>query len=615
MAVGVFLALCGALGAQMTPNAPVQNFKLPRFGDGGFTQWVLQGERGIYDSEEQVRVDGMVLRIYSGDERMAQELSLDSPQATIRLEENRAFSEGPIRIDGAHFEISGTGWEWLGAPKEIRVAAAARVEFEQAVSAGASPGAGAGRQTTIESDRLMLRTTETEYEFEFTGDVRAASGDWRLTSERLTALADAPRGEAAPGVGDGHLDSVRQIIARDEVVFRQGDRTVRAKEAEFFTRKQRALLRGRPSIELAGAYLTGEQVELQEGIVVIRGERGSGRAQMILLETGGLGLQGAAKLSSETIVLADLIRLEETAKSNRFNFEGAVEVMSGGVQMSADRLTVLSERSSAEAMGTAAAGAPGVGTVSEMIAEGAVRIEREGQVATGDAVQFFPEDSRAVLTGDPRVTNGTAIITGQKMELQPKLAIVRGTADRPLLVELPELPDLGFAGGAANPEGGAGSSGSAKPPESVTTRVRSQLLNMVEEAEQTRFRFSDTVEVEATNLRASCERMDVLAQRKPGASENAAGGAALGIERIEARESLKISQEGRTASAERGTILPKEGKLVLEENAVVEDSRGRVNGFRLTLLQGQRRAIVEGGGSRGERARMTLPGLDAGQFD
>jgi lipopolysaccharide export system protein LptA len=411
------------------------------------------------------------------------------------------------------------------------------------------------------------------------------------------------------------LDSVRQIIARDQVVFQQGDRTVRAKEAEFFTREQRALLRGRPSIEVAGAYLTGEQVELQEGIVVIRGERGGGRAQMILMETGGLGLQGAAELGSETIVLADLIRLEETEKFNRFKFEGAVEVMSAGVQMSADQLTVLSERRSEKATGAAAAGALGVGTVSEMKAEGAVRIERDGQVATGDAVRFFPETSRAVLTGDPRVTNGTAIITGQKMELQPKRAIVRGTAERPLLVELPELPDLGFAGAAGNAAGKGRSSGTGEPPEPVTTRVRSQLLNMVEETGQTLFRFTDSVEVEATNLRASCERMDVTARQKTGASQNAARSSSLGIERIEARESLKISQEGRTASAERGTILPKEGKLVLEENAVVEDSRGRVNGFRLTLLQGQRRAIVEGGGPEGERARMTLPGLDAGQFD
>ena len=613
-AVSLLVILSGSLCAQMTPNAPVKNFKLPRFGDEGFTQWVLQGERGIYDSEEQVRVEGMVLRVYSGDERMARELSLDSPQATIRIQENRASSEAAIRIEGANFEISGIGWEWLGEAKEIRVAAETRVEFEQMISGGMVPQETATRQTRIFSDELMLKTTETEYEFEFTGGVRAASGDWRLTSERLTALADAPEEEdRLEAAGQGQLDSVRQIIALDEVVFRQGERTVRAKEAEFYTREQRAVLRGTPSIEVAGAYLTGEQVESQAGEVIIRGSREGGRAQMILLETGGLGLQGAAALSSETIVLADLIRLEETAEAHRFFFEGRVEVMSGAVQLSSDRLTVLAERNPEESDDPGEAGALDLGRVSEMKAEGAVRIEQKGQVATGDVVRFFPESSRAVLTGDPRVTSGPAIVTGQKMELQPKLAIVHGAADRPLLVELPELPDLGYAGGEIDLQDESESPVEAKNPEPTTTRVRSQLLNMVEEEDQTLFRFTDSVEVEATNLSATCDRMDVIT-RKSGASERRAGGQALDVERIEARGSLVIQQEGRTAHADRGTILPKEGKLVLEENAVVKDSRGEVTGYRLTLLQGQRRALIEGGGPDGERARITLPELDTGNL-
>ena len=49
------LSVC-ALQAQMTPSAPVQNFRLPSFGENGYTQWVLQGGKGIYDSETQIRI-------------------------------------------------------------------------------------------------------------------------------------------------------------------------------------------------------------------------------------------------------------------------------------------------------------------------------------------------------------------------------------------------------------------------------------------------------------------------------------------------------------------------------------------------------------------------------
>ena len=80
----------------MTPSAPVKNFRLPRFGENGYTQWVLQGGKGIYDSAEQIRIEDMALRVYSGDERMALEMTMDSPEATVLVKENRAVSEGPI---------------------------------------------------------------------------------------------------------------------------------------------------------------------------------------------------------------------------------------------------------------------------------------------------------------------------------------------------------------------------------------------------------------------------------------------------------------------------------------------------------------------------------------
>ena len=136
---------------------------------------------------------------------------------------------------------------------------------------------------------------------------------------------------------------------------------------------------------------------------------------------------------------------------------------------------------------------------------------------------------------------------------------------------------------------------------------------MIEENDQTIFRFTDSVSVKATNLIASCRRMEVIAD-PAGSSGGRLSTSALQVRRIDAFDNLRIEQKGRKAWAERGTILPNEGKLVLEENAVVEDDRGRASGFRLTLLKDQRRALVEGSGSESERARITLPGLAEGKF-
>lgn len=610
LTITVLSCLALSLFGQMMPNAPVKNFRLPRFAENGYTQWVLQGERGIYDSAEQVRVEGMAMRVYSSDERMALELSMDSPEATLRLQENRGYSDAAIEISGANFTISGVGWEWSGETKEIVVKTDTVVKFTQGI-AGAfvdtGTSASGATETEIYSERLVLRTTEEEYYFEFTGSVHAVSDQMDLKSEQLIALADTPEGRsesAVAKVAPSELDSIRQIIARDDVIILLDGKTVKADQAEFFPREERANLDGSASVETKGGYLSGESIRSQSGEIVIAGTETAGRAQMILTETGGLGIQGTSALISETIVLADTITMREQPKENHFLFNGSVEVMSGAVQMRAADMVITAVKSSAATK--AEDSELKVGEVKNIVAEGGVRIEQNGQIATGERVFFYPADERALLVGNPKVTNGEAVITGQSMELKPKLAIIQGEASDPVIVRLPKMPDLGY-------ETFTPTSLNAPKPTSPTqvemedTVVTSNRLHMIEEPTHTLFRFTDDVKVNATNLDATCERLDVIAREQAKADSKA--DSPLELQRIEAHDNVVIKQAGRTATAKRAIILPKEGKVVLEGQAVVQHDRGRVAGHRLTLLQGQRRVIVEGGGPEGERARMTLPSM------
>jgi lipopolysaccharide export system protein LptA len=615
LTISFLICLTASLFGQMTPNAPIKNFRLPRFGDNGYTQWVLQGGQGIYDSDEQVRVKEMAMRIYSGDERMALELSMDSPEGTLRLQENRAYSEGEIKIVGANFKISGIAWEWSGETKEIVVKQDTVVKFTQGIAGaliatGETETKGDLSETEIHSDRLVLRTTEEKYYFEFTGSVHAISDQMDLKSETLIALADVPEGRegSAAKVAPSELDSISQIIARDNVTIIQSGKTIKADEAEFFPREQLANLSGAASVAKKGAYLSGETIRSQSGEIEITGTEAAGRAQMILTETGGLGIQGASALTSNTIVLANTITMREQPTENHFLFQGSVEVMSGAVQMQSARMTIISNKVDQSKTTEAEDTDLKVGEVKNIVAEGGVSIEQNGQVATGEQVTFYPAAERAVLTGDPKLTNGEAIVTGKIMELKPKLAIISGEAEDPVLVRLPEMPDLGYVAftptSAAAPE-------SAIQTKSEATLIRSQLLRMIEEPKQTLFRFTEDVEVTATNLDTTCQRLDVIAVEQADAAPDAR--LALELQRIEAHENVVIKQTGRTATAEKAILLPKEGKVVLEASAVVKDEQGRVAGHRMTLFQGQRRAIVEGGGPEGERARITLPAMPGSQ--
>ncbi|MEC8209067.1 MAG: LptA/OstA family protein [Verrucomicrobiota bacterium] len=614
LTVSLLCLVTVSLYPQMTTTAPIKNFRLPRFGDNGYTQWMLQGEQGIYDRDEQVSVTQMAMRIYSGDERMALELSMDSPHGTLRLQENLGYSESPITIVGTNFKISGIGWKWSGDTKEIIVERDTIVKFTQGISGafgdlGKTKADGDLSGTEIHSDNLVLRTTKEVYYFEFTGTVHAVSDQMDLKSKVLIALADVPEGRGASGakVALSELDSINQIIARDDVTIIQGGKTIKANEVEFFPREQLANLSGAASVDMKGAYLSGETICSRSGEIEIAGTEAVGRAQMILTETGGLGIQGATALTSDTIILADTIAMREHSTQNHFLFKGSVEVMSGALQMQSARMSIISNK--VDLPETAKEDLVlKVGKVKNIVADGGVRIEQNGQVATGEKVTFYPTDERAVLTGDPKVINGEVTATGNTMELKPKLAIISGEADDPVIVRLPKMPDLGYVAFAPS------STSAPKPKiqtETEATVVISNLLHIIEEPKQTLFRFNEDVQVTATNLDTTCKRLDIIAVGQPDVTLDA--NKALELQSIEAHENVVIKQTGRVATAKKATFLPTEGKFLLEGSAVVKDEQGSAAGHRITLFQGQGRAFVEGSGLEGERARVTLPSMSVSQ--
>jgi lipopolysaccharide export system protein LptA len=614
------LCVC-TLQAQMTPSAPVQNFRLPRFGENGYTQWVLQGGKGIYDSAEQIRIEEMALRVYSGDERMALEMTMESPEATLLTAENRAVSDGPIKIVGSNFKVSGVGWTWNGLTKEIEVKFDVVVEFTQGM-AGMLTGAVAPEGTAVEwteihSRSLLLQTTAEAYRFTFTDSVHAASGEMDLKSEVLVAIADAPKGKDNDGstVAGGTLDSIRQLIATDQVVIHQGGHVLKAGHAEFSLREQLAEFTGNPEILAAsGAYLSGARIRSQEGLVVVTGNADDGRAQLIVSQAEGLGILGAQVESAETIVLADSITMSELEAGNQFLFEGSVEVMSGLMIMYSNQLTLFADQPAKDAAATTAepelvagdAEILKVGEVRRVIAEGAVRIEQANKVATSDKVIFYPQEQRAELFGAPRVTNGEVIITGDRMELKPGIAVVYSDTDKRVKVVLPEMPDLGYGNMQALSLQPNQSDQAPATPQALgsETVVQSKMLRMIEETEKTLFRFTDSVSVNGTNLHAICGRLDVTAVAVQVAETNESQ---MKVQTIEAFDHVVFKQTGRVATGDKATIHALEGKVVLEGNAVVTDESGKATGQRMILLQGQRRAIVEGDRATGKRATITLP--------
>src|SRR5688500_12793993 len=143
----------------------------------------------------------------------------------------------------------------------------------------------------------------------------------------------------------------------------------------------------------------------------------------------------------------------------------------------------------------------------------------------------------------------------------------------------------------------------ATPP--VPTVIESGSAEMVSTEKETIFTFRNGVTVTATNMKLTCDHLEVIALRSGdpaatfGKQENFKSRVAVG--------SVRIVQSDREATCDRAEVFPGEDKVVLTGNPQVRSTDGQysASGPKMVLHRGERRAeIVREGG---ERPRIILP--------
>lgn len=118
-----------ALFGQMVPDAPIEHFRLPMFGENGYKSWELRGLTGHYLSEEKAMVEGLELVVYSGDASLREENTIRSPRALIDLGRAHAEGDSSLFVTGPGYDIQGENWTWDGAQQRIIVRENVRVAF------------------------------------------------------------------------------------------------------------------------------------------------------------------------------------------------------------------------------------------------------------------------------------------------------------------------------------------------------------------------------------------------------------------------------------------------------------------------------------------------------
>lgn len=140
--------------------------------------------------------------------------------------------------------------------------------------------------------------------------------------------------------------------------------------------------------------------------------------------------------------------------------------------------------------------------------------------------------------------------------------------------------------------------------EIVPTVVSSDHGEMVSTPTESTFTFQGNVVVTGTNLKITCDKLVVVANRTP--DQEATIGEQERFRSLVATGNVRIAQSDREAFCERAEVFPGEDRVVLTGNPRVQSVDGEyiAEGPELWLHRGQRRAEIRGG-----RTKITLPAI------
>jgi lipopolysaccharide export system protein LptA len=141
----------------------------------------------------------------------------------------------------------------------------------------------------------------------------------------------------------------------------------------------------------------------------------------------------------------------------------------------------------------------------------------------------------------------------------------------------------------------------------VPTVIESGSAEMVSTEKETVFTFRNGVTVTGTNLKLTCDHLEVIALRT--GDPNATFGKQENFKSLIATGKVHIIQSDREATCERAEVFPGDDKVVLTGDPKVRsvDGQYQATGPKMVLHRGERRAQIIS--EAGERPRISLPPL------
>ena len=140
----------------------------------------------------------------------------------------------------------------------------------------------------------------------------------------------------------------------------------------------------------------------------------------------------------------------------------------------------------------------------------------------------------------------------------------------------------------------------ADEPAPVPTVITSQADDAKTVGDETTILFTGLVTVTGTDLKLTCDRLEVLLAQAPDSKKKVAGPTVLGesgkFKHLLATGRVKIVQGDRIATCGRAEVLPDKDQVILTEKPMVEDPEyGTATAHLIRMQRGERHVFLEGG--------------------
>jgi len=120
---------------------------------------------------------------------------------------------------------------------------------------------------------------------------------------------------------------------------------------------------------------------------------------VLLLSSYGFAAEQEKRIKGPVIITSEMLKADNKARTALF--ERSVVARSTDITIYADKMLVHYEE--------------GSGNVTQIDAEGKVKVTKETRVITSREAVYYAADEKIIFTGDPRAVEGENVVTGKKM--------------------------------------------------------------------------------------------------------------------------------------------------------------------------------------------------------